>query len=148
VQQSFSGLLHLKPIMNKIKPYPIWLIFSLISLTLIGIISLKLPFRGDERHIVETIRLFADNFNFNTIYDYPEVTPPFFFIFYALWAKVFGSSTESLRLLTLILSFITWQLVFFLNSYFIKKGFHALFLSLLIIILTFSEQVFLFLQIC
>lgn len=120
--------------MNKIKPYPVWLTFSLISLTLIGFISLELPFRGDERHIVETIRLFANNFNFETIKDYPEVTPPFFYLFYALWAKVFSSSIVSLRILTLIISFITWQLVYFLNSYFTKKGIHTLLLSLLIVI--------------
>ena len=120
--------------MKKLTPYQIWFIFSLTTLTIIGIISFKLPFRGDERHIVETIRLFADNFNFSTIKDYPEVTPPFFYIFYALWAKVFSSSIESLRILTLIISFITWQLVFFLNSYFTKKGIYALLLSLLIVI--------------
>ncbi len=123
----------LKTMMNKIKSYHIWFAFSLISLTLIGIVSLRLPFRGDERHIVETIRLFANNFNFETIKDYPEVTPPFFFLFYALWAKVFSASTESLRILTLIISFITWQLVYYLFESFTKKKFHALLLSALVI---------------
>lgn len=123
----------LKTMMNKIKSYHIWFAFSLISLTLIGIVSLRLPFRGDERHIVETIRLFANNFNFETIKDYPEVTPPFFFLFYALWAKVFSASTESLRILTLIISFITWQLVYYLFESFTKKKFHALLLSVVVI---------------
>ncbi len=99
--------------MNKIKSHIIWLVFSLVVLTLIGIVSLKLPFRGDERHVIETIRLFADNFSINSIKDYPEVTPPFFYIFYALWAKIFNASTESLRLLTLIISFVTWQLLYY-----------------------------------
>ena len=132
--------------MNKIRPYPIWLIFSLISISLIGIISLKLPFHGDEKHIVETIKLFAKNFNFETIKDYPEVTPPFFYIFYALWAKIFGGSIESLRILTLIISFITWQLVFYLNNLFAKKEVHALLLSLLIIInpYFFGTSIFVF----
>jgi len=123
-----------KFIMNKIKPYFIWLIFSLFTLTLIGIISLKLPFRGDERHLVETIKLFTENFSFNTIKDYPEVTPPFFFIFYSLWAKIFSSSTESLRILTLIISFITWQLVYYLFQLFTRKNYHTLLLSLLVVI--------------
>jgi 4-amino-4-deoxy-L-arabinose transferase-like glycosyltransferase len=122
-----------KPKMSKIKPYYIWLAFSLITLTVIGIVSLKLPFRGDERHIVETIKLFADNFNFNTIKDYPEVTPPFFFMFYALWAKIFGASTESLRIITLIISLITWQLVYYLFGLFTQKKYHALLLSTLVI---------------
>ena len=135
-----------KPKMNKIKPYHIWIIFSLFALTTIGIFSLKLPFRGDERHIVETIKLFADNFNFNTIKDYSEVTPPFFFMFYALWAKIFGASTESLRILTLIISFITWQLVYYLFHLFVKKEFHALLLSLLVVInpYFFGTSVFVF----
>ncbi len=119
--------------MNKIKPSHIWFAFSLITLSLIGIVSLKLPFRGDERHLVETIKLFADNFNFNTIKDYPEVTPPFFFMFYALWAKIFGASTESLRILTLIISLITWQLVYYLFGLFTQKKYHVLLLSTLVI---------------
>jgi 4-amino-4-deoxy-L-arabinose transferase-like glycosyltransferase len=132
--------------MNKIKPHHIWFIFSLIALTLIGIFSLKLPFRGDERHIVETIRLFADNFNVNTIKDYPEVTPPFFFMFYALWAKIFSASTESLRMLTLIISFITWQLVYYLFRSFTQKEYHALLLSFLVIVnpYFFGTSVFVF----
>ena len=119
--------------MNKIKPYHIWFAFSLLTLILIGIFSLKLPFRGDERHIVETIKIFADNFNLDTIKDYPEVTPPFFFMFYALWAKIFGASTDSLRILTLIISFITWQLVYYLFGLFTQKKYHALLLSTLVI---------------
>lgn len=120
--------------MNKIKPYQIWLLFSLITLSAIAIFSLSLPFRGDERHIVETIKLFTENFSFNTIKDYPEVTPPFFFMFYALWGKIFGTSIEGLRIFTLIISFITWQLLFYLFQFFVKKEFHALLLSLLVVV--------------
>jgi 4-amino-4-deoxy-L-arabinose transferase-like glycosyltransferase len=119
--------------MNKIKPSYIWFAFSLITLSLIGIFSLNLPFRGDERHIVESIKLFADNFNLYTIKDYPEVTPPFFYLFFALWAKIFGASTESLRILTLIISLITWQLVYYLFRLFTQKKYHALLLSTLVI---------------
>nr|HMN26242.1 hypothetical protein [Ignavibacteriaceae bacterium] len=61
--------------MKKLTASQIWFIFSLLTLSISGILFIKLPFRGDERHIVETIRLFADNFTFNTIKDYPEVTP-------------------------------------------------------------------------
>ena len=132
--------------MNKIKPYYIWFAFSIIALTLIGIISIRLPFRGDERHIVETIKLFSDSFTFSTIKDYPEVTPPFFYMFYALWAKIFSASTESLRILTLMVSFIAWQLVYYLFNLFVKKEFHAILLSLLIIInpYFFGTSVFVF----
>ena len=132
--------------MNKIKPYQIWLLFSLITLSAIAIFSLSLPFRGDERHIVETIKLFTENFSFNTIKDYPEVTPPFFFMFYALWGKIFGTSIESLRIFTLIISFNAWQLVFYLFRIFVKKEFHALLLSLMVIVnpYFFGTSVFVF----
>lgn len=132
--------------MNKIKPYHIWLLFSLIALSAIAIFSLRLPFRGDERHIIETIKLFTENFSFNTIIDYPEVTPPFFFMFYALWGKIFGTSIESLRIFTLIISFIAWQLLFYLFQLFVKKEFHALLLSLLVVVnpYFFGTSVFVF----
>jgi 4-amino-4-deoxy-L-arabinose transferase-like glycosyltransferase len=120
--------------MKNLKLSYIWFIFSLIFLSLIAFISAKLPFRGDEKHLVETIRLFANNFSFETLKNYPEVTPPFFFIFYALWAKIFGSTIESLRILTLIISLITWQLVFYLISLFVKKNIHVLLLSFLVVI--------------
>ena len=132
--------------MKKLTASQIWFIFSLLTLSISGILFIKLPFRGDERHIVETIRLFADNFTFNTIIDYPEVTPPFFYMFYALWAKLFSSSTESLRLLTLLISLITWQLIFYLIQLLVKKDIHALLLSLLIVInpYFFGTSVFVF----
>ena len=67
-------------------------------------------------------------------------------MFYALWAKIFGASTESLRILTLIISFITWQLVYYLFHLFVKKEFHALLLSLLVVInpYFFGTSVFVF----
>ena len=132
--------------MKKLTASQIWFIFSLITLSIAGILFIKLPFHGDEKHIVETIKLFADNFAFNTIKDYPEVTPPFFYMFYALWAKIFSSSTESLRLLTLIISFITWQLLFFFIKMFVKNDIHVFLLSLLIVInpYFFGTNVFVF----
>ena len=120
--------------MTKTKSYLLWSAFSFLSLTIIAFLTIKLPYWGDERHIVETIRLFSNNFNLATLKDYPEVTPPFFFIFYASWAKIFASSLESLRVLTLIISFTTWQLVFFLNSIFTKNNLHALILSLIFVL--------------
>lgn len=120
--------------MKKITYSQILAIVSFITLILLGFFSIKLPFRGDEKHIVETIRLFANNFHFETIKDYPEVTPPFFYIFYAIWAKIFGQSIESLRIITMILAFITWQLIFHLNRLFIKNELYAFLIAILIII--------------
>lgn len=120
--------------MKKLSIYHFWFLFSVLSLSILGTIALQRPFHGDERHIVETIRLFANSFSFETIKNYPEVTPPFFFIFYALWAKVFGQSIESLRLLTLIISLITWQLLYWLNLFFTKNQKHSFLLSFLVVI--------------
>lgn len=120
--------------MKNLPVYRFWFLFSILALVLTALYSLKMPLHGDERHIVETIKLFADNFSFTTIKDYPEVTPPFFYMFYALWAKIFSSSTESLRLLTLLISLITWQLIFFLIQLFVKKDSHAFLLSILLVI--------------
>lgn len=120
--------------MKKIFSYKYWFLFSFLFLSILGLITLPKPLHGDERHIIETIRLFANNFSFETLKNYPEVTPPFFFIFYALWAKVFGQSIESLRLLTLIISLITWQLLYWLNLFFTKNQKHSFLLSFLVVI--------------
>ncbi len=110
-----------------------WWIFSFLFLLILALLVIHKPSHGDERHIIDTIRLFNNNLNLETIKNYPEVTPPFFFIFYALWAKLFGQSIESLRILTLIVSFITWQLLFVLFNKFTKNEKHSILLSLLII---------------
>lgn len=75
--------------MKKLSVNQIWFIFSLISLTIIGISAIHYPLRGDEKHITETVRLFAKNLSLETIKNYPEVTPPLFYIIYAFWAKIF-----------------------------------------------------------
>jgi hypothetical protein len=120
--------------MKRKTSYYIWLAFSLSCLTTIGVLALKLPAHGDERHIIDTIKIFVNQFNFSTIKDYPEVTPPFFFFFYAAWSKVFSSSVESLRILTLVISLITWQLVFVLFNLYTERSKHTLLLSLLVVI--------------
>jgi hypothetical protein len=101
-------------------------------LIILGFIGIKLQIRGDERHIIETIRLFTNNLNFETIKNYPEITPPFFFILYATWAKIFGQTVESLRLFTILISFFSWQALFILFDLITKNKKHSFLLSLLI----------------
>lgn len=120
--------------MKKIFSYQTWIIFSLIFLSILALVSINNPFHGDEKHIVETIRLFANNFSIETIKDYPEVTPPLFYIFYAIWAKLFSDTLISMRLLSLIISFATWQLLYLLMLSGTKNEKHSFLLSLLIII--------------
>lgn len=123
---------HLK--MKKIFSYQTWIIFSLIFLSILALVSINNPCHGDEKHIVETIRLFANNFSIETIKDYPEVTPPLFYIFYAIWAKLFSDTLMSMRLLNLIISFATWQFLYLLMLSGTKNEKHSFLLSLLIII--------------
>lgn len=120
--------------MKKIFSYRTWIIFSLIFISILTLVSINNPYHGDEKHIVETIRLFANNFSIETIKDYPEVTPPLFYIFYAIWAKLFSDTLISLRLLSLIISFATWQLLYLLMLSGTKNEKHSFLLSLLIII--------------
>jgi len=102
-------------------------------LSVLALVSIENPYHGDEKHIVETIRLFANKFSIETIKDYPEVTPPLFYIIYSFWAKLFGS-LESLRIFTLIISFATWQILYLLMLSFTKNEKHSFLLSLLIIL--------------
>lgn len=107
--------------MKNLSLFQIWAIISLFAVTIISFVTIQLPFRGDERHFIETIKIFSDNFNLKTLKDYPEVTPPFFYVLFALWSKIFGYSVESLRIFNSFISFIAWILVFRLNEYFIKE---------------------------
>lgn len=119
---------------KKFNVYQIWFIFSFLSLLLIGIFLTRHSLWGDEKHITETIRLFTNNLSLETIKDYPEVTPPVFFIVYALWAKLTGFSIESLRIFSLIIALVTWQFIFYLTNLFTVKKSHSILLSLLIVL--------------
>lgn len=105
--------------MKNLSSFQVWSIFSFFTVLSISILTIGLPYRGDERHFVETIKLFSDNFNLNTLKDYPEVTPPLFYYVFAAWSKLFGFSIESLRIFNSIISFFTWLLIFKLNEKFI-----------------------------
>jgi len=74
--------------------------------------SFNIDYWADERHFVETIIFFAENSLFSAIKDYPEVTPPLFYLVYSSWGKVFGLETYKLRLLSFILSLFLSYLLF------------------------------------
>lgn len=117
--------------MKNLSPFQFWSILSFYIVSIISIVTIGLPYRGDERHFVETIRLFSDNFSLNTLKDYPEVTPPLFYYVFAAWSKLFGHSIESLRIFNSIISFMNWLLIFKLNERFIKDIKIVFFLSLI-----------------
>lgn len=112
----------------------IWLIFSIVVLTTISFLNINKPPHSDERHFVRTINLFYHNFSLSTLKDYPEITPPLFYYLFALWAKVFGFSLESLRIFNIIIALFSWQLIFHLYKFVTQNIKHAFLLSLLAIV--------------
>ena len=95
-----------------------WLIFplALILLTVAFILltDLDYPFRGDEGHFISTVEIFGDNFHPVTALDYPEVTGPLFYYMYALWGRMVSFNSENLRVFSLLLSVITFILIYIL----------------------------------
>lgn len=59
---------------------------------------------GDERHFLEQVRSFGDDFSLDHLRDYEEVTPPLTFVVYALWGKTIGFDAPALRVLSLIIA--------------------------------------------
>ncbi|NOQ21533.1 MAG: hypothetical protein GQ565_02625 [Candidatus Aegiribacteria sp.] len=72
------------------------------------------PFRGDEEHFISTVELFGDNYHPRTALDYPEVTGPLFYYMYASWGKLIGFNPASLRIFNLLVSAITFILIYIL----------------------------------
>lgn len=104
---------------NKIGIYLSSYKYSLITFTIIIVfyqliivtfIPLDSKVHGDERHFIETIRYFSD-FDLHKVKDYKEVAPPLVFVIYAVWGKIFGFEIQNLRVLSLIIAFITFLLL-------------------------------------
>jgi 4-amino-4-deoxy-L-arabinose transferase-like glycosyltransferase len=98
-----------------------FLIFSvaiLIYLSILSLIAIKLPFWGDEVHFVNTIHQFGKGINLDLLKHYSEMSAPLPFIFYSIWGRIINFNIETLRLFSLIISFITLllfhNLVFYL----------------------------------
>jgi 4-amino-4-deoxy-L-arabinose transferase-like glycosyltransferase len=111
-----------------------WFAFSIVALASIGYFSLFRPYWSDEAHFVETVRLFVDDFSFERLRDYPEVTPPLVYVLYAGWAKIFGSSTEILRLFSLLVALICWQVLYRFNRLITGQPLYAWLLSLIMVV--------------
>lgn len=90
------------------------LILSLILIVLQGIIVSVIGLNrnpwGDEGHFVETINEFGKNPFFIQITNYKEVTPPLVFVIYAFWGKIFGFEIYILRILSLVIAYLTYLL--------------------------------------
>lgn len=87
-------------------------LFLLLHGTIIVFSGLNRPIYGDEGHFIATITQFAENFSCETLRTYNEMSTPLPFMLYALWGKLFGLEAASLRILSLLIGFVT-SLVFF-----------------------------------
>src|SRR5262249_55109975 len=77
-------------------------------LTLVGNIALYRPPWGDERHYLETVRTFGRDLSVETLRTYPgELAPPLAFALYAGWGRLAGFEAPRLRLLSLVIAFVT-----------------------------------------
>lgn len=81
-----------------------------------------LPFWTDEHHFYDTVKLFAEKPDLYTLKHYPELNTPLPFILYALWGKLAGFSPDQLRIFSLLLAFITIQVLYrFFSLFYTKK---------------------------
>ena len=63
---------------------------------------------GDERHYLETVRTFGRDMGVETLRTYPgELAPPLAFALYAWWGRLVGFELPRLRVLSLLIAFLT-----------------------------------------
>ncbi|HVN48667.1 MAG TPA: hypothetical protein VMU30_07580 [Bacteroidota bacterium] len=95
------------------KQYQIlWLIISLTVLVVIALATIHQPVWGDERHTVETIQLFGASHWPQILFNYPEVTPPLFYVLYAAWGSIWGFDLETLRIFSLIIALAVFIMLY------------------------------------
>ncbi|WP_337864610.1 glycosyltransferase family 39 protein [Ignavibacterium sp.] len=119
--------------MKKYKDSIIWLLISTIALFTLSFFYLSSPPHSDEKHFIETIKLFSNGNLISTIKDYPEITPPLFYILFSVWTKISGFSIESLRILNVTISLICWQLIFYFFKTITKNSRASFLLTALLI---------------
>lgn len=86
-------------------------------------IVLKKPITGDEHHFYETIVNFSKNLTLGAIVSYDELITPLTFIIYGWFAKTFGTDLHTVRIVSLIIGFLTHILFFVLMKDILRKPF-------------------------
>lgn len=84
----------------------------LVSLAVLA--GLDRPTWGDEWHFVETVERFGNDPSLETLQTYDQMSTPLPFMIYAAWGATFGFEIERLRILSLLIAFITYLLFYFL----------------------------------
>ena len=86
------------------------MIFEII-VAYIGEIQTRQPW-GDEIRLYASVLNFGDNFSFDLLKHYRQMSTPLPFIIYALWGKLFGFELFTLRILSILIAISTYLLFF------------------------------------
>jgi hypothetical protein len=82
-------------------------LIAIILFILLGLIFTNFLTRGayhDESHFFEVIKLFSEGNLIQISRDYPEVTPPLFYILYSGWGGIMGLNLPMLRVFSILIS--------------------------------------------
>lgn len=74
----------------------------------VAVVGFQQSYWGDESHFVHTVRQFGDKISFETLKHYNEMSTPLPFIAYALWGRMLNFDLNTLRILSLIIAFLTY----------------------------------------
>lgn len=131
--QKMIDLLY-KRIYIKQKYFVIWILFSASTLFILAIVGINRSFWGDERHYFETIKLFGQSAYPKILFDYPEVTPPLFYMLFAALGKFVGYTLLSFRIISLVIAFIVSVLIFLFSEQCIGEARKTFFLCIILML--------------
>jgi len=123
-----------KIICTEQKYFVIWILFSASTLLILAIVGINRPFWGDERHYFETIKLFGQSAYPRIWFDYPEVTPPLFYMLFAALGKFVGYTLFSFRIISLVIGFIVSVLMFLFSEQCIREARKTFFLCIILML--------------
>jgi hypothetical protein len=84
-----------------------------VWLTVLAVAGLHLPIFGHEWHSIETVRKFGQDMGLETLRTYDrELAAPLAFALYAWWGRMVGFELPRLRLLSLVMAFVTVMAVY------------------------------------
>ena len=114
--------------------FVLWILCSMSILLILAMVGIHRPFWGDERHYFETIKLFEQSEYPKILFDYPEVTPPLFYIVFAMLGKFVGYTLFSFRAISLVIAFIASVLMFLLTEKCLGEPRKTFFLCLILML--------------
>jgi hypothetical protein len=97
-----------------IKYLIVFLIIFIAFQSIVSYIAFQRSPWGDERHFIETARLFGNDLTLQTLAHYSEMSTPLHFIIYGLWGKIMGFELNQLRLFSPVIALTTYLLFFML----------------------------------